>query len=408
MNPSFSSRDRLLAAINCKEPDHIPLSFMIFTALNERLKLEQNIYDPREAVRRQLEMGIDTIVDLRTFSSENRKAGHSDVPGFPVHFHKDVTFREWADISDIHPYPVLHRQYETPAGQLSVIVNQTADWPYGNATQGKFHVPFLDDYLAPRSKKFLVGNMADLERLQFLFQPPSGEEIKQNLQKWNTGRKIAVDNDLLVSGGWGVGGDALAWLCGLENALIWALEDPEFLIAILQMVHNWNLERMKVFLDFGVDLFIRRAWYEGTDFWSPELFMTFFAPALKKEIQLTHEAGAKFGYIMTSGSAQLHSILIDLGIDVLIGVDPVQGKETVLEKTHDDLKGKICIWGGINGFITVEEGSKEEIRQAVEEAMDVLGPDGFILSPVDNVRDPSDRVWDNIQHLVNTWKKIAL
>ena len=55
-------------------------------------------------------------------------------------------------------------------------------------------------------------------------------------------------------------------------------------------------------LDLGVDIFIRRAWYEGTDFLSPDIFRRFVLPSLKREADLAHQAGAKFGYINTSGS----------------------------------------------------------------------------------------------------------
>jgi uroporphyrinogen-III decarboxylase len=405
MSKLISSKERLLTAIESKEPDHVPLSFMIFTALRRRLKLKYNKYDPLELVNTQLELGMDAMVDLRTFAPENKKIGHADAPGFPVHFNEKVSSHEWAEVPGGNMNPILHKKYETPAGDLSVVVKQTYDWPYGNAAQGKFHVPFMDDYLAPRSRKYLIREESEVEALKFLLDPPSAREIKQCHEAWNSGKKLAEKNDLLLAGGWGVGGDALAWFCGLENAVYMALENPELLKSILDIIHQWNISRMKVYLEYGIDLFVRRAWYEGTDFWSPDLFLEFFAPYIKQEVKLAHEAGVKYGYILTSGSAPLHNILIDLGIDVLMGVDPVQGRGTELEKMKTDLQGEICLWGGVNGFITIETGDRKTIEKAVDEALDTLGPDGCILSPVDNVRDPSDQVWDNVLIFINAWKK---
>ncbi len=353
----------------------------------------------------QLELGTDAMVDLRTFVPENKKVGHADAPGFPVHFNEKVSSHEWAELPNGNLSPVLHKKYETPAGDLSVVVNQTFDWPYGNAAQGKFHVPFMDDYLAPRSRKYLIMKESELEALKFLLVPPTAKEIRECREAWDNGKKLAEKNDLLLAGGWGVGADALAWFCGLENAVFMALENPELLRSILGIIHEWNINRMKVYLEYGIDLFVRRAWYEGTDFWSPDLFLEFFAPNIKQEVKLAHEAGTKYGYILTSGSAPLHNILTDLGIDVLMGVDPVQGRGTELENIKKDLKGEICLWGGVNGFITIETGNKEQIEKAVYEALDTLGPDGCILSPVDNVRDPSDQVWENVLIFINAWKK---
>ena len=166
-----------------------------------------------------------------------------------------------------------------------------------------------------------------------------------------------------------------------------------------------NRPRREAFLDFGVDLFIRRAWYEGTDFWSPGLYRQFFFPIIREEVRMAHEAGAKYGYILTSGSMSLHEMLVQLDIDVLIGPDPVQGKGTDLKRTGEQLRGKMCTWGGVNGYITVEMGSKAGIDDAVREAIAALGHDSFILSPVDNIRDPSDEAWENVLAIIESWKK---
>ena len=102
----------------------------------------------------------------------------------------------------------------------------------------------------------------------------------------------------------------------------------------------------------------------------------------------------------------LLDILLESGIDVLIGVDPVQGRGTDLREFKRKLNGKICMWGGVNGFVTVEMGSREEIRIAVETAMDILAPGGgFILSPVDNIRDTSEEVWESVEFMIQVWKE---
>lgn len=405
MGSTLSPRDRLLAAIRYQDIDHIPLSFMIFTALKERLRRKHGRFDPLELVQAQLELGLDAMVDLRTFAPENKKIGHADAPGFPVHFSDSVKVKEWAEMKEDNMSPVLYKKYETPAGELNVIVNQTDDWPYGNAVSGDVHVPFMDDYLAPRSRKYLVDERSCLKALAFLLQDPNPKEISECHTAWDRGKKFAKKHNLLLAGGWGVGGDALAWFCGLQNAVIMALIDPDLLSDILMLIHEWNKERMKVYLDYGIDLFIRRAWYEGTDFWSPDLFRKFFAPIIREEVNMAHDAGVMYGYILTSGSAPLHNTFKDIGIDVLIGVDPVQGKGTDLRNFKTDLHRKVCTWGGVNGFITIEGGDQKSIDKAVMEAVDILGPEGFILSPVDNVRDSSDEVWEKVLIFINAWKK---
>jgi len=42
----------------------------------------------------------------------------------------------------------------------------------------------------------------------------------------------------------------------------------------------------------------------------------------------------------------------------------------------------------------------------VSEALDILGKGGgFILSPVDNVRDNPENAWKNTHRFIDTWKK---
>jgi hypothetical protein len=63
------------------------------------------------------------------------------------------------------------------------------------------------------------------------------------------------------------------------------------------------------------------------------------------------------------------------------------------------------MWGGVNGFVTVEMGSKEDIEKEVHDAIRILAPGGgLILSPVDNIRDTSEDVWKNVEFMIETWK----
>ena len=59
---------------------------------------------------------------------------------------------------------------------------------------------------------------------------------------------------------------------------------------------------MRVILEAGVDLYIRRGWYESTDFWSPALYRALPAALVHREAALAHEYGAPFGTIMTTGA----------------------------------------------------------------------------------------------------------
>lgn len=393
MAKEFSSRERMMAAIECREPDYVPLCFMIFSVLKSRCR------DQYEFVEQQLELGLDAVVELPA-APPHKDSYHSDLHGLPVRFDPRVRVREWREDRVDEKHPLLHKEYVTPSGTLRTVVSKAEDWPYGD------RVPLFDDYLIPRSRKFLVTDRTDLEHLKYLLTSPSKQESSEFIQTSRLAKEFAHSRGLLVTGGWGVGIEAACWMCGIEDLILAAVYDPGFVEEMAQLIARWNQERMQVILDAGVDLFIRRGWYESADFWPPDLYRRFILPSLQKEVQMAHDAGAKFGYIMTTGTMPLLDMLLESGIDVLIGVDPVQGRGTDLPELKRKLSGKICMWGGVNGFVTVEMGSKEEIESAVETAINILAPGGgFILSPVDNIRDTSEEVWKNVQVMIEAWKK---
>ena len=158
-------------------------------------------------------------------------------------------------------------------------------------------------------------------------------------------------------------------------------------------------------LEEGVDLFIKRAWYETTDFLSPDLYRRFVLPHMTEDVRVAHQAGAKFGLITTSAYVPLLDMYVERGMDALIGVDPVQDVHGDLALTKQKLDGRVCLWGGVNGSLTVERGSEEEVRAAVREAVEAFGQDGgFVLSPVDNVRVDTELSRKNVDVFIDEWR----
>ena len=382
----------MLAALNCREPDRTPCSFMLFNALKAECK------DYFEFIERQVEMGLDACVELPPRSSIVVN-DHYNLHGLPVSYDPHVEIREWIERPECENHPVMIKEYNTPAGTLRTEVYQTGDWRWGD------HVPFLDDFLIPRSRKFLVTQEEDLAALRHLLVAPSEQEVEAFRKEAQPAKKLAERHGLLITGGWGVGADLIGWIYGMEKMVFAAFDCPELLREMLEIIAAWNRSRMEVVLDAGVDLYIKRAWYENCDFWTPEAYREFLYPILKKDVELAHENGALFGYIITSNCMPLLDMFVEIGIDAVIGVDPAQWD---LQATKKKLGGKVALWGGVNGHLTVEQGLSEDVRDAVRHAMNTLGPGGgFILSPVDNVREQTPQAFENSRTLIDEWRRLA-
>lgn len=390
-NPfGLDSRQRMLAALNRQEPDHVPCSFMLFNGLKSTCR------DYQQFIEREVELGLDAYVQLPPRSPVVVN-DYYNLHGLPVSYDPRVRIQEWKTQPAGEECPVLVKEYRTPAGTLRAEVRQTDDWRWGD------HVPFLDDYIVPRSRKFPVTAPPDLEALRFLLVPPTREEASACLRESEPALALAKRHQLLTAGGWGVGADLIGWVYGLDN-LVYATHDtPQFVADLLEIIAAWNRRRMEAVLTAGVDLYIKRAWYENLDFWTPATWRRFLYPILKADIDLAHERGAKFGYLITSNCMRLLPMFAELGIDVVIGVDP---RAWDLSAAKESLRGKVCLWGGVNGHLTVEQGTPAQVQAEVIESLRVLGPGGgFILSPVDNIREDSPTARANVATLIAAWRR---
>jgi uroporphyrinogen-III decarboxylase len=379
----MTSRQRLLSALEGHTPDHVPCSFMLFNGI------KPECHNYIEFIQRQLDMGLDPYVQIppRPPVVVN---DYYDLHGLPVSYPPNVFIQEWKEDG------ILYKTYRTPAGTLRAEVRPDEGWKWGD------HIPFLDDYLVGRSQKFIIDRPEDLPALESLLAAPTNPEISAFQQESTPVLEFARQHDLLVAGGWGVGADMIGWIYGLQRMIFSAHDDERFISDLLNIIAKWNRARMEVVLEAGIDLYIKRAWYENCDFWSPRVYRKFILPILKEDVELAHACNTKFGYIITSNCMHLLDQIVEARVDVIIGADPSQWDLTVAK---EKLAGKVCLWGGVNGHLTVELGTPDQVRTEVRRAIETLAAGGgFILSPVDNVREFTPEIKENVKALIDEWQ----
>jgi hypothetical protein len=351
-----------------------------------------------ELVEKELKLGLDSVVNVGTLD-------HS--------FHPDSEYSEWTSQKDGNKY--FHRKLETPLGPLTQRVIQRNGWP----TDDFF--PIFDDYIIPRAEEVFLKPEKDLEKLKYILGPFSKENIEKLKAEAKEAKKIADRHGLLQIAGEMcrnlfnedkysliMGADGMSWLSGFEEIMTMSLTRPQLVKEYVDLINEWNLKQIEIYLDVtDVDLIVRRGWYESTEFWTPGAYTDIIAPTIKKEAELVHQAGKKYGYIITSAFLPIIDQILETGIDVLIGLDPEEGKGTTMDIVKEKfLVKKKALWGGVSGAVTVENGTEKETEEAVINAINTLGKGGgFILSPVDNVREETENVWANTYKFIDTWKK---
>lgn len=374
----MTSRQRMLKAIECGEPDHVPL--WIRWALGDWETYGEKA-DPRWKKwenKDLLEMGLDDSVIISPPSGEGvaTRCQRVSKPG--------------------ERYPLLVKEYYTPEGPLRQIVRVTDDWPHGD------NVPLFSDHNVPRCVEYAVETEQDLEKLNYLFVEPSADEIAQFRERSLAAKRFAEEHKVLFEGGFISLGDIAVWLCGVERVALWTIDRPDLLQRLLDITFEWLKPGIELLLESGVDVLVHRAWYEIPDFWGLSGFRRFLKPLLTKEVEWTHQAGAKFRYIMTKSISPLLDDLIDIGINALLGVDPVQDDVDLFEVKRRT-QGRICLYGGVNSAVSMREWHPDEIRRAVDNAIEALAPGGgYVLSVVDAMF--SDARWENFIAMVEQWE----
>ena len=386
----LSSRERLLAAIRYQQPDYVPLIFNVFGFQPPPHLAWSNSV---EQAQRWLSLGVDATLEV----------------SLPLVFHPDVKVRAWEELVPGERWPLMVKEYHTPAGMMRQEVYRTddwisTDWPGHRAQHNS--IALFDDFNVSRSRKFLIENELDLEKLKYLLYPLPDKAIAQFSEEAAQVASQAEQLGVLMEGQGSTGVDALIWLCGVEGMLFLAMDHPQMFNALLDIVHDWDKRNVGILLDTPVELVTRRGWYEGTAFWSPALFRRFFQPRFTELTDVVHQADRLMGYKNSTGFMPLLDVFVEIGYDAHFYVDPVMGGAGVdLHKVKSTFDKKIAIIGGVNSAVTLERGSRETIRQEVFEAVETLGPGGgLVLTPVDCIS--ASTPWENIEILIEAWKEV--
>jgi len=277
------------------------------------------------------------------------------------------------------------------------VVKITEDWPHGE------DIMLFSDFNIPRQVEPLIKTREDIQRLPYLLAAPTQQQIGdfrlQSRQLHQQAQRLQV----VLDGGWSALGDSAVWLCGMENVLFWQMDQPDVLETLLDVLLEWELQRVELLLEEDIEVLVHMAWYEGTDFWTPKNFRRLLRPRLQQLIDKAHAHHIPFRYIITKGWKPLRNDFLEMGVDCITGVDPVQDRVQLAE-IKGQVGGQISLMGGMNAAVTLTMGSEAEIRQAVDQALEVLAPGGgFILFPVDNVF--CELPWEKVEIVIDQWKR---
>lgn len=392
----MTSRERVMASINHKEPDYLPLdlgstpssgiSAIAYNNLKKHLGLQggqTRIYDVVQQVVQPEwtildKFGVDVIDIGRTFN--NRNSDWYDV--------------ELADGS-IGQYPVWFRPEKDQKGDYKVIDEegiQIAKMPVGATFFDQTFFPYLDDY--PDDYSDLDYHMGKVLWSAMAHSPwdHAGEKgFYKTLRERTIDLRNSTDKALMITCGcnlfeWGT------FLRRMDNFLmdIYADEENvEILIGHLMERHLSSLEKVCEAVGDVVDI-LRFGDDLGMDtgmFMSREKYQKLFKPHHTKLNEYVHKHSNMKTYLHSCGSIYpIIGDLIDAGYDVL---NPVQ--TTAYQMEPENLKrefGKdITFWGGgCNTRTILNRSTPDEVYEYSRRMIDIFAPGGgFVFNTEHNI-----------------------
>jgi uroporphyrinogen-III decarboxylase len=377
---AMTTRERIRAVVRREPIDHLPLCFTAICHGVIRF-LDERLPDRIKQAEFLMNLGVD--------------AGISIAP--PLHSLKRIEIKTWREDPPGERYPVLHKEYRTPRGTLRQVVRKTEDYGSNIGLMSDHNVP------ASRSMTYLVESEENLEALEYLLRTPDDEELRGYRQETRALKAFCDAHGIFLSGYLSGVGDPLIWFSGVERSVTASLDDPGFMERYVAIVEKWNRARLALLLEAGADIIVRRGWYESTDFWSPTLYRQFLHAPLKGDIELAHQSGALFTYVMNSGAMPLLDQFNDLGFDIYSNIDPATPFMD-LDAIKKKVGARITLCGGVNNNLILERGTEKQVRRAVQEAVEKLGPEGFILAPGDSILATNDKAVHNFYVMIAAWK----
>ncbi|MDD1773070.1 MAG: uroporphyrinogen decarboxylase family protein [Methanomassiliicoccales archaeon] len=358
----MTSRERVIKAVERKEPDRPPIDFggvvagIVMGAPHgyEALCRELGIEDPDTPVintRLSCVQNVDERI-LRRFSVDTR---HINIGGEPLQELPDGKYRDaWG-----------------------LILKQSGLYKS------------IPDDLAPLRS---ATTEDDIENYKYWPDPKSPSYIKG---KRKEAKRLHERTDLAVFSHPGYAGRIFHMYAGLRGFDRWLLDmrmEPEFYKAFANKITDVAIDVCEAFYGEVGDYTDVAVYYDDMGmqtggFMSLEDFRQFVRPYTSRYVKaVKNMTGAKVFY-HTCGSVYSYlNDIIEMGIDILNPIQPL-AKNMDPETLKSEFGGRICFHGGIDEQKLLPFGSKKEVEESVARTVKILAPGGgWIVAPAHNIQ----------------------
>jgi uroporphyrinogen decarboxylase len=362
---SWTSRERVIAAIEHREPDRVPIN--INPTLDFYLSLQEYL-------------GLETEQDLRA-SSMQEVVPH---PRVLAALGVDLIAVKLGSPNGPRPAP--------PGGVPGDARLSFNEWGVGLK---QVTLPGAGSYWEPVYHPLATATLDDLERYRW----PAPSAAGRGEVAGARAKRLYEDTDLALVGRFG--GpivETAVYLVGFENWLVRTLKDIEFVEALLDRITDIAMALDRIGLE-ATAKYLQILKISGDDFgmqtgplYSPNTFRSLFLPRLRRRWAAARayldemNPSVKILFHSCGGIRPFIPDLIDIGLQIL---DPVQPLAAGMDSA--DLKqefgDRLAFHGGVDEQHVLPFGSEQEVEQEVRRCLRAFGPGGgYILAPAHYVQ----------------------
>jgi hypothetical protein len=358
----MTSKERLLAAIHHQVPDYVPVGPRIWAFESESYGHSGWLYDLKAA----REFDFDPMVFMGSPYPNyvaSLMGSYDDLPEVKV----SLTIEHLPDST------LVRRRLETPAGVLSDALRRYKPGGiYGVSPN-------------PVWEETLVKDERDLEKLPFLLPKPSASAFGPILVVQEAvGDRGLVQVDLPPALSRQAG-----WAYEMSEMMVAVYDNPDFVKRLLRIFQDHTLALNRCACEAGVEV-IYASWYFASvsSGWSPKLYRELFLPLVKEQVDLVHSYGKLFHYYDDGKMMQVLPMLAEAGVDVASTVSAPPLGDVDLKQAKAEVGERICLNGYVDAINVIKDGTEEQIRETVRQAiLDGAPGGGFILGTSDSIRD---------------------
>ncbi len=185
----MNSRERILAAIQRKPVDRVPLYLRLWSMHEGVDNIPFDWQNQFTRAENLLKLGVDDTLLLEPPLGYTEEYRADLVPGIKTTVTKLPPLEFDTD-------PRLRKVFETPDGPLTITVKQSADWIHGD------DVMLFSDFNLPRQTEPFIKEIGDVKRLRHLLAEPSEAQIAEFRQRSSLIHREAERLGVAIDGGW--------------------------------------------------------------------------------------------------------------------------------------------------------------------------------------------------------------